>query len=282
MKITIASVLFVVLSLSILAQEARQYLNEYGKALPGPEGALCYRTIENKGTVYLIREYYTSNDQAKKEATATAISPSIEYEGTYKSYYENGTLEQEGEYKANDQTGLWKSYHENGQLSQEVMNESDKSIYRQVWNEAGTPLLVNGAGTFTRKTSRADQHIEILNSLLIGLYHIDEVSGDSIYTIVEKTAEYKGGMEALYKKVGKTLRYPADARRYGIEGKVFVEFVIEKTGSVRDVRVIKGLGGGLNEESVRVIETMTNWIPAKVKGKSVQQRMVLPIAFKLG
>ena len=198
MRIIIASALFVVLSLSVIAQEARQYLNEFGKVLPGPDGALCYRTIESNGNVYLVREYYTSNDQLKKEATAIAVSPSTEYEGSYKSYYENGTLEQEGEYKANDQVGLWKTYHENGQLSEEVMNESDKSIYLQVWDEAGTPLLVNGAGTFTRKTSRSDQHIEIFNSLLIGLYHIDEVSGDSIYTIVEKTAEYKGGMETAF------------------------------------------------------------------------------------
>lgn len=88
-------------------------------------------------------------------------------------------------------------------------------------------------------------------------------------------------MPGLYKMIGKTLRYPPDARRSGIEGKVFVAFVVEKDGSVRDVEVLKGLGGGLDEEAVRVMKLMEKWTPGKVKGKPVAQRIVMPISFKL-
>ena len=105
---------------------------------------------------------------------------------------------------------------------------------------------------------------------------------DTTYIVVQETASYKGGMPAVYKSIAKTLRYPPDARRNGIEGKVFVEFIVERDGTVSDVGVIKGLEGGLNEEAERVMKLMNKWIPGKVKGRAVRQRMVLPIAFRLG
>jgi len=67
----------------------------------------------------------------------------------------------------------------------------------------------------------------------------------------------------------------------GIEGKVFVEFVIEKDGSITDVKAIKGIGAGCDEEAVRILQSAPNWKPGKQRGKPVRQKMVLPISFKL-
>ena len=89
-------------------------------------------------------------------------------------------------------------------------------------------------------------------------------------------------MPAFYEFVGKKLKYPAQARRMGIEGKVFVEFVIERDGTITDVKAIKGIGAGCDEEAVRVLQTAPKWKPGKQRGKPVRQRMVFPIAFKLG
>jgi periplasmic protein TonB len=100
--------------------------------------------------------------------------------------------------------------------------------------------------------------------------------------VVQEAATYKGGMEGLYRGMAKVLRYPADARRWGIEGKVYIEFIIDKEGHVQDARCLKGIGGGCDDEGVRTISQMNKWTPAKVKGKPVIQKMVLPIAFKLG
>ena len=86
--------------------------------------------------------------------------------------------------------------------------------------------------------------------------------------VVQETATYNGGMPELYETIGKTLRYPAEARRRGIEGKVFVEFVIEKDGRIRDVKAIKGPDRILNEEAERVMRMMNDWIPGKVRGKA--------------
>lgn len=105
---------------------------------------------------------------------------------------------------------------------------------------------------------------------------------NQIFLVVEETAAPVGGMPAFYEFVGKKLKYPAQARRMGVEGKVFVEFVIEKDGSITDVKAIKGIGAGCDEEAVRVVGSAPKWKPGKQRGKPVRQRMVLPIVFKLG
>ena len=105
---------------------------------------------------------------------------------------------------------------------------------------------------------------------------------DEVFLVVEESAAPQGGMQAFYEYVGKKLKYPAQARRMGIEGKVFVEFVINRDGSVQDVKAIKGIGAGCDEEAVRVIQSAPSWKPGKQRGKPVRQRMVLPITFKLG
>jgi protein TonB len=105
---------------------------------------------------------------------------------------------------------------------------------------------------------------------------------DEIFTVVEESAAPKGGMAAFYKYVGEKIKYPAQARRMGIEGRVFVEFVINKDGSLSDVKAIKGIGAGCDEEAVRIIQSAPSWNPGKQRGKAVKQRYTLPIIFKLG
>ncbi len=105
---------------------------------------------------------------------------------------------------------------------------------------------------------------------------------EEIFTVVEETAAPKGGMPAFYKYIGEKMKYPAQARRMGVEGKVFVQFVIGKDGSITDVKVIKGIGAGCDEEAARVMQSAPPWNPGKQRGKAVKQRYTLPIQFKLG
>lgn len=104
---------------------------------------------------------------------------------------------------------------------------------------------------------------------------------DEIFTIVEDSPEPKGGMPAFYKYIGKQMDYPVKARRLGIEGRVFVQFVVDKDGSIKDVKAVKGIGGGCDEEAVRVIKSSPKWSPGKQRGRPVKVRMILPVQFKL-
>ncbi|HMJ69800.1 MAG TPA: energy transducer TonB [Cyclobacteriaceae bacterium] len=104
---------------------------------------------------------------------------------------------------------------------------------------------------------------------------------DEPFVSPESPASFKGGYEAFYRYVGSKIKYPAQARRMSIEGKVYVEFVINRDGSVTDVRLVKGIGAGCDEEAMRVIESSPSWSPGKQRGVPVRQRMVLPVIFQL-
>jgi protein TonB len=98
---------------------------------------------------------------------------------------------------------------------------------------------------------------------------------------VEVAAEYKGGMEALFKFVSRNIKYPAIARRMEIEGTVFVSFVVGKSGEIMDAQVIKGIHPSCDAEALRVINLMKDWSAGRQGGQPVKVRMVIPIKFML-
>ena len=104
---------------------------------------------------------------------------------------------------------------------------------------------------------------------------------DEVFTIVEDQPAFPGGNAAFYKFVASNMTYPAQARRMGIEGRVFVQFVVDKDGSVTEVKAVKGIGAGCDREAERVLNSSPKWTPGKQRGRSVKVRMVLPIIFKL-
>ena len=110
----------------------------------------------------------------------------------------------------------------------------------------------------------------------------EEIYEEEIFTIVENMPEFPGGTEALFKHLAKNIKYPAMAKDAGIKGKVYVTFVVDKDGSIADVKVLRGIGGGCDEEAVRVIKESPLWKPGMEKGVSVNVRMIMPITFKLG
>ena len=93
--------------------------------------------------------------------------------------------------------------------------------------------------------------------------------------------EFTGGMEAMMKYLSGNIKYPEEAKDKGVSGRVFISFVIEKDGSVSSAKVMKGIGGGCDEEALRVVNAMPSWKPGLQKGKPVRVSYMLPINFKL-
>jgi TonB family protein len=124
---------------------------------------------------------------------------------------------------------------------------------------------------------------ESLETLLGGLSTLADVPAkDSILNICEEMPEFPGGVNALISHVGQNVVYPAEAMEKEIQGRVFVGFVVEKDGSISNVKVLKGIGGGCDEEAVRVISSMPKWKPGKQKGKPVRVNYQIPISFQIG
>ncbi len=101
------------------------------------------------------------------------------------------------------------------------------------------------------------------------------------FIIVEQMPTYPGGLEALYKFISKKMKYPSQARRMGIDGRVTLSFVIDKDGSITNIKLLRGIGAGCDEEAIRVLKTLPKWSPGKQRGKPVKVQMTLPINFKL-
>ena len=89
------------------------------------------------------------------------------------------------------------------------------------------------------------------------------------------------GYSGFYRYVAKYLRYPSEARRHNVEGKVFVQFIVDRDGSMTDIKVVRGLGYGCDEEVLRVLKNAPEWEPGKQRGEPVRVIMILPITFKL-
>lgn len=101
------------------------------------------------------------------------------------------------------------------------------------------------------------------------------------YRYVEQNPEYPGGEEARTRFLQKNIKYPHMAKESGIQGVVYVTFVVSKTGQISNVKVIRGIGGGCDEEAVRVIQLMPNWIPGRQNGKPVPVWFNFPLKFTL-
>lgn len=104
---------------------------------------------------------------------------------------------------------------------------------------------------------------------------------DKPFLIVEQMPEFPGGDEARIKYLSQNIKYPMLAKEGGIQGTVYLTFVLSKTGQISDVKILRGIGGGCDEEAVRVVKAMPPWIPGRQNGKAVPVQFQLPLKFSL-
>ena len=111
---------------------------------------------------------------------------------------------------------------------------------------------------------------------------IEKVAEDvEIFGMVEEMPSFPGGEVKLVEYIAKNLNYPQEAIEKGIEGRVFVGFIIDVDGSVTDVKLLRGIGGGCDEEAIRVIKSLPKWRPAKQNGVFSRVSYQIPVNFKL-
>lgn len=109
----------------------------------------------------------------------------------------------------------------------------------------------------------------------------EEIVEAEIFQIVESMPDFPGGDEARMTYLRDNIKYPQIARESSISGTVYVTFVVEKDGRVTDIKILRGIGGGCDEEAVRVIKSMPRWNPGKQRGKPVRVQFNMPIKFSL-
>ncbi|MCY4418307.1 MAG: TonB family protein [Cytophagales bacterium] len=128
-----------------------------------------------------------------------------------------------------------------------------------------------------------DMEFDETEEIIVADEYGDEESTSEIFLIVEEQPTPIGGMKAFYEFIQKNLRYPPQASRMGVEGRVYIDFVVEKDGSLSQIGVLKGIGAGCDKEALRVMRLCPiKWRPGKQRGKPVRVRFRLPLTFRLG
>lgn len=111
---------------------------------------------------------------------------------------------------------------------------------------------------------------------------VEEVDDDRIFDVVEENAQFPGGDEACMKWLHDHIKYPSICQEQGVQGRVIVAFVVNKDGSIVDVKVVRSPDQHLSDEAVRVVKQMPKWKPARQGNRSVRSRFNLPVMFRLG
>ncbi len=109
----------------------------------------------------------------------------------------------------------------------------------------------------------------------------ETIQEQEAFIFVEEMPSYPGGTDELLSFISNNIMYPEIARRAGVEGKVYISFVVETDGSITNMNIVKGIGAGCNEEAIKVIKLAGNWMPGRQNGKAVRVRMTIPFSFRL-
>ena len=110
---------------------------------------------------------------------------------------------------------------------------------------------------------------------------IEEEDDDEFFMVVENMPEFPGGDLGLMKYIQKNVKYPAIAKEYNITGKVYVSFIVDKSGSVTNVKIVRGVDKNLDAEAMRVVKSLPKYKPGKQRGKAVRVMFTIPINFTL-
>lgn len=192
----------------------------------------------------------------------------------------------------------WKTYDDTGLVDLGTINsEFDEVLEMPVSNQPPPPPPKQNLEVFELKEVEDEVLIEDLElnldmemteDLAVEdvvyediVMEVEEEKVEEIFQVVETWPEPVGGMASFYQYVADNLQYPEAARRLNISGMVFVQFVVEKDGHITDVKVVKGIGAGCDEEAVRVVSSAPDWHPGKQRGMPVRVYRTVPIRFIL-
>ncbi|WP_075589681.1 energy transducer TonB [Labilibacter marinus] len=164
--------------------------------------------------------------------------------GTFTKWFRNGSVDQIGLYSKGKKEGLWSYYFKSGKVSAEINYKKNKIISERYLNEDGT--------------------------------HLDDV------TKAYKTAEYPGGLEKLRLTIADNLKYPVKAQKKGVDGKVYVTFIIDPLGNMTSIEIAKSLNPELDDEALRVVNLLEKkWVPGKKFNRPYDISFTLPVNFEL-
>lgn len=164
-------------------------------------------------------------------------------------------------------------------LSREIEHESDAIVSSVVKSTSDKAALVAQGKTSGEETVNAMGRAD--NTLIDNDIQRVASTDDDVYEVVEKMPAFPGGMAELMKYLRSNVRYPVEAHKAGIQGRVVVSFVVNKDGTVKDAKIVRSVDKSIDAEALRVISAMPKWQPGYQDGKAVSVRYTVPVTFRL-
>ena len=119
------------------------------------------------------------------------------------------------------------------------------------------------------------------NTIGTGTKREAKVDENGVYTVCDEMPNFPGGMRECMNYLSKNVKYPEDCEKAGIQGRVIVQFVVDKDGNITEPKVARGVHESLDKEALRIIKMMPKWTPCKLGGKAVSVKYTIPVAFKM-
>ena len=181
----------------------------------------------------------------------------------------------------------WKSYekvnYDLGQLNLDDLEEEIIPITKQEIKPPPPPPPPPEVIEIVEDEVEIEEELEIedTESDEDEMIEIEEESDDEFFMVVENMPEFPGGDLGLMKYIQKNVKYPPIAKEYNITGKVYVSFIVDKSGSVTNVKIVRGVDKNLDAEALRVVKSLPKYKPGKQRGKAVRVMFTIPINFTL-
>ncbi len=319
LKFYFASFIALFLVLDGFAQKKQNvyFLKNDGRYVDLKDSADYIRVVQepDSGTVlYNVLEYYLNGNQ-KFIGKSSSVEP-IRLEGTTASFYPNKTRKRIASYEKGRVSGLVYDYYPNGKLYRNIEFkpiftkpgfESDETIH-DVYDSTGIQTVINGNGHYvvidlenrfreegdvkdgkrngswkgTANHGKVSFTEEYASGKFINGVSTDANGQTKNYAVKEVLPEFKGGANAFGRFLSNNINYPLEAKQRGIQGRVLLSFVIEKDGSLADIKVLQSVFPQIDAEAVRVIRQSPKWNPGLQHGVPVKVSYTMPINFTLG
>ena len=287
------------------------YLKNNGKLVSNKDSADYSMVVFPPDTsvdknLYIVREYY-KDGKLRLTTNSKTNDINLQYHGRYMAYFPNGRKMKAGEFEYGVPVGHQISYYPNGKFYNSLNYfPGGKILYNDLRDSTGKVLAENGTGswvdygasfkdtvasgkidsgyrvgTWVIKTNNNEHTHEEYEKGILKSSRYFYKSNDSVFLKVDVVPQFPGGMQGFFAYLGKNLRYPVYARTHGIQGKVIISFVVEVNGKLSDMKVVRGVDGGISEEAMRVMLLSPPWSPGMAGGKPVRVKYSVPISFAL-